>query len=137
MEEYSGIHRVVEGIKDYLRSQQINVTIDDTVHETLRRYVEQQEMSAYTRGDIAGAIAVITWCSVAKVTYESLQWAQVRELRMNPFRVYPSDIRAAIDFVHKPDFPDDPCTKAVEAIRRSEIANTILPDNVKRMIAEY
>lgn len=77
--EYNKISVIVHKIGDYLKSQGVNITIGENVHQTLRAYVERPDMDAYTIHDVARAIAVITWCSAGKVIYQSLQWAQVRD----------------------------------------------------------
>jgi hypothetical protein len=129
---------VVERINDYLGNQGINISVNESAHEILRSYVEREEMKIYTTHAIARAVAVITWCSVSKVMYESLQWAQVPHIRstMNPFTVYPADIRDIIVRAHKPKHPDDPCFEAVESINSTDIADNILPEDVKRFIED-
>lgn len=93
-------------------AQKLRISFDESAERALREYVDQPEMGKYERYEIGRAVAVIGWCAVGKVIYESVQWAQMpKEIqeKVNPGKVYASDIAAVVAVAHKPTSPGDPC----------------------------
>lgn len=132
------VNKIVETLKQ--EAEKLRISFDGSAEIALREYVDRSEMEMYKPPEIAEAVAVIGWCAIGKVIFESVQWAQMpREIQkqVNPNTVYASDIAAVVAIAHKPTSPGDPCIKVAGTIKQFDIAKVILPEAVQHKLGGF
>ena len=118
-------------------SKNLNVSFDVSAESALGEYLEREDLEQFEPSDVAAALALIAWASAARVVADSVTLGQLKDATKQPNVVYATDVRRVLIDLHVPDYPGEPCSAAVVAIRDNDLVKRLLPERAREMLAEF